>query len=124
MHRLRDRCVLIVEDESLVGMEIEFAVTDLGAKSLGPAVSIDEAMRLIAQEGNGIDAAVLDVDLNGEEVFPVANRLKELGIPFLFHTGNANLDDLRTDYEGAPICVKPTPPEKLLEQIRDLLFEE
>jgi DNA-binding response OmpR family regulator len=84
--KLKGKQVLVVEDEALVSMLIEDELRDAGATVLGPAVRVDDAVRLVeaAAADGGISAAVLDINLEGRHVASVANRL---GVPFLFATG-------------------------------------
>jgi CheY-like chemotaxis protein len=93
-----------VEDEAMVAMMIEDMLLDFGCVVVGPAARVSSALRLI--EGGGIDVAVLDVNLGGESVFPVADRLAGLGVPFVFSTGYgaAGLEDRHRD---RPVLQKP-----------------
>jgi CheY-like chemotaxis protein len=77
--------VLIVEDEAMVSMLIEDMVGDLGAEVMGPAARFEQAMTL-ALEAH-FDLAVLDVNLDGLAVYPIADVLRDRGIPFIFITG-------------------------------------
>jgi DNA-binding LytR/AlgR family response regulator len=81
------RRVLIVEDEYLLAADLARYFKEMGAIVLGPAPSIDAAESEIGRA----DAAVLDIDLNGEKVFPVADKLASLGIPFVFFTGYSDI---------------------------------
>lgn len=83
--KLAGRRILVVEDEMMVAMLLEDMLTDLGCKIVGPAGRIEDALCMARDER--IDAAVLDVNLNGRETFPVADILRRRGIPFLFATG-------------------------------------
>ncbi|HEX8471410.1 MAG TPA: response regulator, partial [Brevundimonas sp.] len=83
--RFEGRRVLIVEDEYVIAMEIAGILEDCGAEIVGPAGSVSLAIQLIAQEAP-IDAAVLDVNLGRERVFPVAETLNLRNIPFVFAT--------------------------------------
>ena len=80
--------VLAVEDESVVAMWLEDALAELGCIVVGPAARVEEALELVEREV--VQAAVLDVNLAGVSVFPVADRLQELDIPFVFATGYGN----------------------------------
>ena len=102
--------ILIVEDEMLVAMLIEDVVNDLGHDVVGPAMRLETA--LAAAESEEIDFAILDVNLAGKHSFPVANRLKERAIPFMFASGYgaAGLID---PYCNAPILQKPFGPDQL-----------
>ena len=73
--------ILVVEDEFFIALDIKSALTSAGYKVLGPASSVDHALELLRDTKP--DAAVLDVDLGGERVTPVAIQLKALGVPFV-----------------------------------------
>lgn len=84
--------VLVVEDEMLLALDLEEGLRDAGCEVVGPAGSLRSALRLA--ENSDIDAAILDVNLAGERVFPVALVLSERGIPFVFATAYASSDEL------------------------------
>lgn len=78
--------VLVLEDETLVSMMVEDMLIDLGCEIVGPFARLDQAVAFVS--GNqGIDLALLDVNLGGERSFPVAELLTERGTPFVFTTG-------------------------------------
>lgn len=83
---LSGSCVLLVEDEYLVALDLQIEIERSGATVLGPVGRLAEALEL-ARRATPLDVAVLDVNLHGENVFPVADVLAERGIPFLFATG-------------------------------------
>lgn len=78
--------ILVVEDEYFLADDLQEALGQAGAEVLGPIARVETATAFIAGEPR-IDAAVLDINLNGEMVFPVADALRERGIPFAFATG-------------------------------------
>ena len=88
---LRDARILVVEDEFMVAALLQDRLVDLGCDVVGPASNIEEALELLATEQ--IDAAVLDVNISGRMVFPVADALAERKVPFVFATayGGAGL---------------------------------
>jgi CheY-like chemotaxis protein len=96
--------VLVVEDEMMVSMLIEDMLDDLGCKVVGPAARLDEALAL-AKEGQ-LDCAVLDVNLGGQPIFPLADFLRERGAPFAFATGYGDAG-LRDIDKGSPVLQKP-----------------
>jgi CheY-like chemotaxis protein len=96
--------VLVVEDEMMVSMLIEDMLADLGCTIVGPASRLDEALEL-ARNG-GIDCAVLDVNLGGQPIFPLADLLREKGRPFAFATGYGDAG-LRDVDRGSPVLQKP-----------------
>ena len=96
--------VLVVEDEMMVSMLIEDMLTDLGCIVVGPAARLDEAIALA--EGEQIDCAVLDVNLGGQPIFPLADILRAKGAPFAFATGYGDAG-LRDVDKGSLVLQKP-----------------
>jgi len=118
-HLLRGRRILVVEDEYFLADDVRDMLADAGAEVLGPAASVDEATALIARDDR-FDAAVLDVNLRGDLVFSVADRLRDRGIPFAFVTGY--------DYSSVPDrfadvwrLEKPLQPSKVADMLATLL---
>ena len=96
--------VLVVEDEMMVSMLIEDMLTDLGCTVVGPASRLDEAIELA--KTHDLDCAVLDVNLGGQPIFPLADLLRERGRPFAFATGYGDAG-LRDIDKGTPVLQKP-----------------
>ena len=119
---LRGARVLVVEDEALVSMLIEDLLGDAGATVVGPAATVSEALRLVGMTtGDGIDAVVLDLNLNGEASLPVADRLMALGIPFVFATGG-DTDLMGPRHRAVPILQKPFDCDELISSIAAVLL--
>jgi DNA-binding response OmpR family regulator len=119
---LRGKRILVVEDEALVAMLVEDELLDAGARIVGTASSVAEALRIIdaAMGDGGISAAVLDLNLDGEAVWPVANALDELGVPFLFETGYG-LGCNTGKYATAPVLYKPFDPQAPIGAVEKLV---
>ncbi|WP_184716742.1 response regulator [Caulobacter sp.] len=96
--------VLVVEDEALVSMLVEDMLTDLGCTIVGPAAEIEEALRLATSAD--IDAALLDVNLGGRPIFPVADALRARGVPYAFASGYGEAG-ISEDHKGAAVLQKP-----------------
>ena len=97
------RRVLVVEDEMCLRLILEDVVTDAGGIAL-PVATLDEAMTLA--RADRLDAALLDVDLRNDEVFPAAYLLRERGVPFGFLTAyDASI--LPPDLADSPTLRKP-----------------
>lgn len=111
--------LLVVEDEMLVAMEIAEAMKSEGWEILGPAGSLDEAFSLLSGE-DPPDIAVLDINLNGQLVYPVADLLRSRDIPLLFCTGYESPDHADR-YQGCPVIRKPTNLQALSEEIQHLV---
>jgi DNA-binding response OmpR family regulator len=116
---LDGRRILIVEDEAMLALDLSFAMQDLGAVVVGPVSRLRPALDLAGRDPP--DAAVLDVDLAGEAVFPLADRLLAEGVPILFHTGHHDPHELARRYAGARVCPKPTDAERVALAVCDLL---
>jgi len=96
--------VLLVEDEALIGMMMVDILTELGYSVVGPITNVAEAT-VLAERGDFANA-VLDINLKGQLVYPVADVLIDSGVPFLFVTGySAERVDKR--YSNIPILQKP-----------------
>lgn len=102
--RTTDNRVLLVEDEALIGMMMVDILTELGFSVLGPITNVAEATAA-AYQGH-FDNAVLDINLKGELVYPVADILIASGVPFLFVTGYGS-ERVDRRYANVPILQKP-----------------
>lgn len=98
------RRVLIVEDEMLIALMLQDMLQDAGMVVEGVANSLPSGLDLARK--SQAQVAILDVNLNGEEAYPIADVLRSRGIPFIFSTGYG-ADNLRGDYEMAPQLMKP-----------------
>ena len=110
--------VLVVEDEMLVSMLVEDMLSDLGCEVVGPAAELDEAMSLA--ESADIDLALLDVNLGGKPIFPVADALKRRGVPFAFASGYGEAG-LSEDHRGATVLQKPFREADLAKALKGLV---
>lgn len=111
--------ILVVEDEAMVAMLVEDQLLEAGASVLGPAPSLAAALALL-DRAEGCDAAVLDVNLRGESVVPLADALVRRGVPFLFMTGYGDTDGLGP-YARMPVLAKPFDPLELVVVLARLL---
>ena len=101
--RVQGLKLLIVEDALLLALELEAGLSEAGAEVVGSAADVGEAMRMVDLP---IDAAVLDANLNGASVLPVAQALAARGIPFVFATGYGDDKMLPSGFD-APVIRKP-----------------
>ena len=89
--------ILIVEDELLIAMELEQEVQSAGGTVVGPAPTVAAAFLLLAGKAQ-LDAAILDVNLQGDRSFPIAEALLARGIPFMFLAGQVGSIPSRFDH--------------------------
>ena len=101
---LDGRRILVVEDEEMIAMLLEDYLMDMGCKVAGHAVSVAGAISLL-EEAKPFDAALLDMNLRGELVTPVAEALSAASVPFCFMTGLGA--DAATGFPNAPTIGKP-----------------
>ncbi|MBI0535918.1 response regulator [Roseomonas sp. KE2513] len=114
---LADRSVLIVEDQYLIADELRTLVERLGGRVLGPVGQVAAAIRLLAEEKP--DLALLDVNLDGEEVYTVAEALSTAGVPFVFATGyDSWIIDPR--FSDTPLLEKPVALPALVAALEEL----
>jgi DNA-binding response OmpR family regulator len=112
------RRVLVVEDEMTIVLLIEDALLEIGAEVIGPAARLDVALRL-AREAL-IDAAILDVNIQGGNIYPVADVLAERRIPFVFCSGYSDWA-LEERHRDRPRLTKPYSTRELCECVLQLL---
>jgi chemotaxis family two-component system sensor kinase Cph1 len=112
--------ILVVEDDPMLALNVEQLLEDAGCAVVGPCATVARALEM-ARRG-GMDAAILDVNLRGELVFPVADRLAEAGIPFVVVSGHSR-DLLPPRHRGCRYLSKPFADADLLACLRVLLDE-
>jgi CheY-like chemotaxis protein len=102
--------LLLVEDEAIVGMFMEEVLEELGFEPTHPIASLAEAM--MAAERERYDGAVLDMNLRGESVYPLAELLQTQNVPFVFVTGYGR-NGIDERFADVPIVQKPVTAEAL-----------
>ncbi|MFB9971354.1 HWE histidine kinase domain-containing protein [Pseudoroseomonas cervicalis] len=117
---LRGARIFLVEDEPMIGEALAAMLRQWGCQPLGPARSIDEALRRLVDMPGAIDLALVDVNLNGQEAFPVAELLAGRGVPVIYLTGYAELPDARLGHAAAMLR-KPVEGEQLKAALRRIL---
>ena len=111
--------VLIVEDEPIVAFQIEDILREAGFEIVGCVGSLDKA--LAALKNSDCDIAILDANLRGDSVPPVAMALHQRGTPFLFVSGYERIH-LPEPFLDAPLLPKPFEPGELINAARQLLM--
>ena len=112
--RLTDT-VLLVEDNMIIALEAEDMLRALGADRVFVASNVSDALRLLTLETPSF--ALLDVNLGNEMSWPIALRLRELGVPYAFATGYSNQIDIPLEHRSAPIVTKPYTRDSLSREI-------
>jgi CheY-like chemotaxis protein len=117
--RSRGLLVLVVEDEFVLAMDLELLLEGHGFRVLGPAATVAEALRLLVAATP--DAALLDVNLGGEPVTPVAAALRALGVPFVLASAYDRPELAAADLAGATNVGKPTSDRRLLAALAQIV---
>ncbi|WP_348629370.1 response regulator [Methylobacterium sp. 17Sr1-1] len=109
---LSGRAVLLVEDDYFIARQMRRGLEGVGAQVLGPACTLEDGLDL-ARTSPRIDAALLDIDLQGEKAFPIADLLRERGVPFAFATGYDGIS-VPERYDAVMHCCKPVDVEAVI----------
>lgn len=115
---LLGRRVLVVEDEPLVAILVEEVMDRAGATAL-VVRDVPQALKALA-EGE-FDVAVVDINLRGQQSWPVTDALAERGLPFVLATGNADMADARLG--SARVVAKPYSANQLIQAVADALAD-
>ena len=119
-HAVAGRRVLIVEDEPLVALEFRSVLEDAGAEVVGVATTLREAETFVAEN---LAAAVLDVNLNGEMIYPIAERLLALGVTIVFATGYQTQSVVPKHLRQVPTLQKPVNSSALVRLLSQMIRE-
>jgi two-component SAPR family response regulator len=111
--------VLVVEDEMLVGMELKSLLERQGCAVIGPASTVSRALALLDHEQ--VDAALLDLNLNGEPATPVAAALTTQGVPFVLVTGYSEAQSSQPELQNATRVDKPVNHQDLVRALAHVL---
>jgi CheY-like chemotaxis protein len=114
-HALAGRRVLLVEDDYFIATSMLGQFEESGVQVLGPVPTVKDALALIAATPE-IDAAVLDINLQDEMVFPVADALQARGVPFVFATGYEKAI-IPQRFAGVRYCEKPVEPVQIVQML-------
>ena len=115
---LRNCAILVVEDEYLLADDLCGKLIESEAIVIGPAATVEEGQALLRQT-EVLNGAVLDVNLRGEPVFPLADELAVRHVPFLFTTGY-DAAAIPQRFHDVPRCEKPLQMSRIVAEIRRL----
>ena len=115
---LQGKRILVIEDEYFIAADLKRALAEQGAIVIGPAGDLQQGVALVNNEQ--IDAAVLDVNLEGAKSYPIAEQLARQSVPYLLLTGY-DCWSLPEDYKTVPRLPKPFQMNAVLEAVSGLL---
>jgi CheY-like chemotaxis protein len=111
--------ILLVEDNALLAMTTDDILRCAGADIAGPVGTLREAEQLASHEA--LSAALLDIKLHADEVWPVARILVERGVPFVFCSGHFDRDSLPNEWADYPILTKPVRANRIIDSLADVI---
>lgn len=111
--------ILIVEDDLLQALDLAAMLESAGAKVIGPAATLDEAMRLLSEQV--CDGVILDLRVGAHNATSLARQLVKNGVPFVVQTGYPNSIFLKTDWPGCRVILKPVQQDELMLILEDIL---
>ncbi len=106
--------MLVVEDEALVAMLVEDILAELGCVVVDVAGTLETGLAAAKASASSIDGAILDINLGGAKVFPIADLLQARGVKFVFATGYG-VAGIEPRYASSPVLAKPFQREALEE---------
>ena len=112
-------CVLVTEDEMIIGVDLCDTVQEAGFEVEGPFDTSESAIDAVDRRKP--DLAILDVKLDDGDVYPLAERLMAENIPVIFHSGHISPRDVFSRYPQALALAKPCPPSQVIATMREAL---
>lgn len=116
MNGIEGSRILVVEDEALIAMALEDMLLDLGCEVIGPASTVAAALDYAASET--LDGALLDINVRGSLVYPVAEALIARGVPVVLCSGYALTSAIPAPYDALPQIAKPYNPSVLRDTLQ------
>lgn len=113
------QCVLVAEDEMIIAVDLCDTVEEAGFEVQGPYDTAQSAIDAV--ERRTPDLAILDINLEGGEVYPLAERLMAQNVPVIFHSGRVSPAEVFKRYPGALALAKPSPPDQIIATMREAL---
>lgn len=109
--------ILVVEDNLLIAMDLASMVRDLGCAVIGPVGQLEKALDAARQ--TELDAAILDIHLDGERIWPVAQLLEQRRVPMVLASGYSDAD-VPERFRSIPLLPKPVTPAMLQVALAEL----
>ena len=116
---MKPPCVLVAEDEFIIGMDLCSTVAEAGFVVEGPFDSTRSAREAIAEHKP--DIAILDVRLEDGEAYTLAEALIAEDIPVIFHSGQVSPEEVAARFPAVRACSKPCPPDQIISMMREVL---
>ena len=113
------QCVLVAEDEMIIGVDLCDTVEEAGYEVAGPYDTASSAID--ALERRKPDLAILDVRLDDGEVYPLADALIAANVPVIFHSGEVSPREMSGRYPDSHALAKPCPPNQIIATMREAL---
>lgn len=119
---LEGKTILVIEDEAIIALDLEEELLDAGASVIGPIPNLAQAKEAAA--AHEMDAAVLDIMLGENEVYPAADILADRNIPFVFHSAHADPNQLKQNYPQSVLHPKPSSMKKIIGYLSEITSDQ
>ncbi len=115
------QCVLVAEDELIIGFDLCDTVQEAGFEVEGPYDTAESASQAVDRRKP--DLAILDIKLDDGEVYPLAEKLMAANVPVIFHSGNVGQKEVSERFPQAHALAKPCPPDQIIATMHEALQE-
>ena len=119
MNHFSGKRVLIVEDNPILAYDLEDLLGDIGMEGVGPALDLSAGLRLARE--NALDAALLDIDIGNELVWPLASELRARRVPVIFISAGCYAREFPEELRVYPCLEKPASTEVIVESLSQAL---
>lgn len=109
--------VFVLDDEALIAFDLAATVANLGYDVVGPAISLDEGFEML--EESDPDLALLDIDVDGRPVWPLARKMARMGCRLVFVSADVSHTQLMEEFSRSPLIEKPASPAQISQAIAD-----
>ena len=113
------QCVLVAEDELIIGYDLCDTVQEAGFEVQGPFDTAQSASDAVDRRKP--DLAILDIKLEDGEVYPLAEKLMAANVPVIFHSGNVGTGEVSDRFPEAHALAKPCPPDRMIATVQEAL---
>ena len=113
------QCVLVAEDELIIGFDLCDTVQEAGFEVAGPYDTAQSASEAVDRRTP--DLAILDIKLDDGDVYPLAEKLMAANVPVIFHSGNVGPDEVSERFPRAHALAKPCPPDRIISTMQEAL---
>jgi len=118
---MTSKTAFVIDDEIFIALDVEAHISSLGYDVIGPAYTMKEGFQLIADNHSPPTIALMDINIGGELVWPLAKELKSLGTKIVFISANNQHAELKLSFADSPVIDKPASEENIAAAVASIL---